>query len=213
MDYAAVRDGLRRLAEASPPPKVFGAEAHRFRPHPPVPEPEVAAFEARHRVVLPTDYRGFLTHVGNGGAGPAYGLFPLGTDGDTGGDPDPWAEGGGFVGVLSEPFPHTRPWNDLAGRPEYEEEWDDDENLQDEYNRRLSAWEAGYFRTANVNGAVPVCHLGCAKRLWLVVTGPEAGRIWADDRADHLGLRPEGLSFRQWYEQWLGGALRRIGRA
>ena len=92
-EYAAIRDGLRRLREAGPLPQVFGSQAHRFRLHPPLPEVEVAAFEARHRVSLPAEYRGFLTHVGNGGAGPYYGQFPLGTAGDSGVDPDPWAGG------------------------------------------------------------------------------------------------------------------------
>jgi hypothetical protein len=42
-----------------------------------LPLAEVKAFESVHRINLPTDYRCFLTTVGNGGAGPYYGLAPL----------------------------------------------------------------------------------------------------------------------------------------
>ena len=74
----------------------------------------MAAFETRHHRILPANFRGFITQVGNGGAGLYYGVSELGEI-----DDDPWQEGGGFVGKLSEPFPHTGPWNDRSGMPEY----------------------------------------------------------------------------------------------
>ena len=41
---------------------------------------ELDAFEQTHQVLLPPEYRLFLTYIGNGGPGPpAYGLRPLGT--------------------------------------------------------------------------------------------------------------------------------------
>ncbi|GAA3925164.1 hypothetical protein GCM10023085_03130 [Actinomadura viridis] len=57
----------------------FGEDKHRFRLGPPLPEAEVAAFEARYGVRLPREYRDFLTTLGHGGAGPYYGLLPLET--------------------------------------------------------------------------------------------------------------------------------------
>jgi len=211
-DFEAIRESLRTLRKSKETPKVFGAEMHKFRTHRPLIEEDVREFERERQVELPSEYRGFLIHVGNGGAGPAYGLFKLG-EMDDGFGHGPWGEG--FVGDLSEPFPHTGPWNDLSGRPEFDEERADDEEWEDEYNRQLDAWENEHYWTP-LDGAIPICHLGCASRQWLVVTGPEAGNVWCDDRADEGGLKPlqrEGLervTFLQWYMHWLDDALRQI---
>jgi hypothetical protein len=215
-DFAAIRDALEWLRKSAVPLNVFGAEVHRFRTHLPLSEEAVREFEARYRVTLPPEYRGFLIHVGNGGAGPAFGLFKLG-EMDAGVGHKPWTEDDGFVGVLAEPFPHTGPWNDLAEKPVYDEAREHDQEWEDEYQRQLNAWEDRvYWNPANVNGAFPICHLGCAYRQWLVVTGPEAGNVWDDRRVDHGGLRPvqragrQRVTFLQWYRSWLDDALRQL---
>jgi hypothetical protein len=175
----------------------------------------VREFEARHQIALPLEYRGFLVHVGNGGAGPAYGLFKLG-EMDDGFEYAPWAEGDGFVGELSQPFPHTGPWNDLSEPPDYDESRGNDSKSEKEYDRQYEAWERVFWNPANVNGAFPICHLGCAFRQWLVVTGREAGNVWDDLRADQGGLKPvqqpgrKRVTFLQWYRSWLDEALRRV---
>ncbi len=67
-----------------------------------------------------------------------------------------------------------------------------------------------------MNGAIPICHLGCALRQWLVVTGPEAGNIWCDYRADRRGIYPlsapgkERVTFYQWYRDWLDDVLKAL---
>jgi hypothetical protein len=218
-DFAAIRDGLQQLRTATVPLNVFGSHVHRFRTHPRLSEGTVGKFEAHHRVALPPEYRGFLMQVGNGGAGPAYGLFKLGEIDDMRGH-KPWTENSGLVGVLSQPFPHTGPWNDVSEEPLYDESRADDPEWEEEYERKRDAWEDRvYWNPANVNGAVPICHLGCALRQWLVVTGPEAGNVWDDDRTDHGGLKPhqhkgrKRVTFLQWYRFWLDDALRQLKAA
>ena len=184
---------------------VFGAELHEFELHPCLTESELESFEKTHEVVLPTDYRLFLLLVGDGGAGPYYGLFRLG-EVDDGFDFEPWEEGT-FVGKLSAPFPHREPWNDLTGAP------GDDEYDDEDYERRCDEFDHRYFDSALVDGAIPICHLGCALRQWLVVSGPEAGNVWCDDRADNGGLYPltapgkARVSFYEWYRGWLDETL------
>jgi hypothetical protein len=68
-----------------------------------------------------------------------------------------------------------------------------------------------------MNGAIPICHAGCALRTWLVITGTQAGHLWYDKRADLDGVKPltqndgSPLTFDAWYEQWLEQCLREAG--
>lgn len=199
--------GLQKLVDEGV--DVIGSVLPDFTLEPPVTEIEVIAFERRHGIRLPEEYRMFLLHCGRGGAGPYYGMFVLGQT-DDGDGLKPWRERDGFVGTLAKPFPHAEPWNDLTGEP-------DDDLLNEnetEYERQLDAFEARYF--AELDGATPICHMGCALRFWLVVTGSETGNIWADHRVDHKGLFPVAgknsnrVNFYQWYREWLDDELAKI---
>src|SRR5690348_15289150 len=55
--------------------KVFGAGSHQYGFAKPYPEAELASFEKRIGITLPEDYRAFITQIGNGGAGPSYGVI------------------------------------------------------------------------------------------------------------------------------------------
>jgi hypothetical protein len=50
-----------------------------------------------------------VTEIGNGGAGPYYGLFPFGQHDDSLGLRS-W-EDGNLLGDVSQPFPHVEAWN------------------------------------------------------------------------------------------------------
>ncbi len=94
------------------------------------------------------EYRSFLLQAGGGGAGPAYGRFPL---------------------------------------------------------RRA----AGGWRPEHSIGLLYLCHLGCAIREALVMTGPARGQMWVNDIASDGGYQPlldaDGarLGFAGWYRRWL----------
>lgn len=55
----------------------FGSDIHRYELNPVIPLSKVRDFENRHNISLPQTYVNFLTNVGNGGAGPDYGLYSL----------------------------------------------------------------------------------------------------------------------------------------
>ena len=205
--WDSIRRELERLRTSGRKPGMFGEEAHGYRLNPPLPEEQVASFEARYRVRLPTEYREFLLRLGNGGAGPYYGLFKLG-EMDEGSEHGPWGES---VGDLAKPFPHCQAWNDRSGCPEETQAAD-----EEAYERALTEFEEKYFSPHVMDGAIPICHLGCAIRHWLVVSGPESGNVWCDDRASEGGIRPlqgkDGgrVTFSVWYRQWLDEALAKL---
>lgn len=181
---------------------------HGFQLLPPIPETEVVEFERRHRITLPEDYRQFVTCVGNGGAGPFYGVFPLGQMDDNF-DLQDWQEEDGLVGVLSEPFPLSEEWNDLTAMPDAEQA--DTDEL--EYEKQMEAFDQRYWSASLVNGAIPICHEGCAIRIWLVVSGPQSGSLWEDRRSELKGLMPLRLidgsraTFETWYDEWMDTCL------
>ena len=80
----------------------------------------------------------------------------------------------------------------------------------------MEAWDERWGRLVwspdRTVGAVVICHLGCAARQWLVLSGPERGRIWSDDRVDDVDLAPlldgdgQPVTFARWYLDWLGRA-------
>jgi hypothetical protein len=73
------RSGLDRLRSADPGLRRFGAATHRYRLNPVLSEGEVLGFEKRLGVRLPKEYREFVTQAGDGGAGPGYGIYALGS--------------------------------------------------------------------------------------------------------------------------------------
>jgi hypothetical protein len=195
----------------------FGARAHEYRLHSAVEAATVAALEGKHAFSLPPEYRAFVTDIGNGGAGPYYGVYPLGYEHHLR-TLTQWDER--LLGDLSAPFPHRDAWNLPAEF--WAEEPDPPADMPpEEEDRLMQAWDARleehYWRRDVVSGAIPIADMGCALGAILVVTGPGAGTVWEDLRADHQGIRPATdksgarLSFGQWYLQWLNTGISKFG--
>ncbi|MFJ8364037.1 SMI1/KNR4 family protein [Streptomyces sp. NPDC093984] len=215
-DWTGVRDRVLALAAAPGGDKVFGARAHGFALDAALTAAEVADLEAWLDVDLPEDYRSFLLHVGAGGAGPAYGILPvMRREGSAG-----WHWVGELIeevepGMFAELFPGgadpAATVGILAERP-VEEEFDDLADLAaavEEWEERLGEVQYDPRRTA---GALCLCDEGCGMVVWLVVTGPERGRMWRDDRINGTDLQPmrdadgSPLDFASWYLGWLADA-------
>ena len=172
----------------------FGAFGHGFRRRRRLTESQVAAFERRHAVKLPPEYRAFVTGVENGGAGPGYGLFSLAgsvTEEPRGRVPDDF---------LRTPFPHRRAYNPHNDR-KLASFWRRVENGDVEED------EADRLLQSRVSGTLVLCHEGCGILHVLVVTGPSRGQVWVDDLCNQQGVWPLGVGFLDWYERWLDSVL------
>lgn len=75
--WAPVRDALRDLSSSDLRRLRFGANRHRYHLRAPLSEARLVALEATAGISLPEDYRDFLLEMGDGGAGPYYGLVPF----------------------------------------------------------------------------------------------------------------------------------------
>ncbi|WP_188127269.1 SMI1/KNR4 family protein [Actinoplanes lobatus] len=209
-DWSDVRARLAALSIHPNSGSIFGANDHQWRLEPPVTDHELAELESQLGIELPGEYRTFLLHVGRGGAGPAYGLFPLRrVEGR-------WHwEGDGAdltdLATLSQPFPRTEAFNPADGLPDPPDE--DDFDSEEQFNEA----EDVYWRhhddvtcaPEHSIGLLYLCHLGCALREVLVISGPARGQMWADDTADDGGFRPlcepdgRPTGFAHWYRRWL----------
>jgi hypothetical protein len=181
--------------------KTFGSDTHRYKFNPCLTSDTLQGFEQSFSLTLPTDYKNFLTQIGNGGSGPAYGLFPL----------SDWKfeleiEDANF---LSSDFPHTDKWNIKQDFDTDDEDYTETEEFQ--------KWEEEYFSNKHITGSMRICHYGCAIYYLLVVTGKEAGHIWVDDRASDYGIYPAAskstggrLTFLEWYDEWLTESLSQL---
>jgi hypothetical protein len=214
LDRESIINSLSALSLADLGRKLFGSNGHDYKLHPILDSSALATFERNNRVVLPDDYRYFITSVGNGGAGPYYGIFKFGEE-DSNWGYCAWDQGQ-LIGEVGRPFQHTRAWNaddDFWSRkPDFENA--DNDDAEDEMWERWDAeLEKSYWCRSIMDGAIPICHLGCAKRQWLVINGPERGFIWNDDRCDEIGIYPAvtnelaRMTFTNWYLTWLDAAL------
>jgi hypothetical protein len=188
--------------------QIWGAAVHRFHPDPPIAEAELAALEAEHGIQLPADYRAYLTQVGDGGAGPWQGLLPIHEAIRQSLESSP--------GGLTDTFRHGRVYRFPGDACRWFQFRDPRKHAYVPFppDEALSpSFVAGSLIIAHgkPKGGLPQCYR-------LVLTGPERGRVWWDDRARIGALGPcakgsphiPGAGFREWMLLWLADC--RIGQ-
>ncbi|GHJ96568.1 hypothetical protein SNE510_60870 [Streptomyces sp. NE5-10] len=217
--WAGIRQRVEALKASPAGSDVFGARGHQWVLEQPLSHAELAELEAQMKVTLPEEFRAFLLLVGAGGAGPAHGMFPVRRvqgrwrwEGDGADMAD--------LSRLAEPFPEQGPAPELveallAERPE-EEDFDEIEEFDDAIEAWDERWDAVMFAPERTVGAIAICHLGCAQREWLIISGSHRGTIWSDCRVDDADLAPllgrdgKPVTFAQWYLDWLRQAERTV---
>jgi hypothetical protein len=199
--YRIQRTKLARVDETHP----LDRTPHPLPLLPPVPATEVERFERANGVTLPDEYRAYVLRVSGGGFGPPYGLASFLRE--------PAATGPtGYVshGALARPFLHRRPL--MIAR-----------EMQRLGERRFREQYGALVGDGTDDGSLDLAHLGCGMALRLVVTGPERGNLWVDDRANDGGIYPEAcgaerrmyaaesrkgrVGFAAWYAAWLTQGL------
>ncbi len=202
-----IKTKLKELRQLDKDFSLFGSPRHQYRLNPTLSLEKITQFEQTHKIKLPKEYVQFITEVGNGGAGPFYGLEPF--ENVLFDDLD-YKRSNSLLNP-SKPFLHTEPWN-----LEFQPTVDDDED-EEKYEKQRQLFEEVYYKKEQMNGVIAICNFGCAVSLNLVVNGEEYGNIWTDDRGSDGGIRPshelgnkEKLTFLNWYELWLNNSIEEI---
>ena len=202
-----IKSKLGQLRKSDYALEIFGASSHRYHVNSCLDESEIRTFELKNNIKLPEEYTAFLTTIGNGGAGPFYGLEPLKNvlfcDLDY--------KRPEFLLTPSKPFMHSKAWN-----MKFEPSVDEDEDEM-EYQKQYEEFHDMYYDNMYMNGAIAICNYGCAVSLNLVVNGEEYGNMWTDDRASDAGIYPSrelgnnsSIKFLDWYELWIDNAMAEI---
>lgn len=208
-----IKEKLNELRDIDSGFEIFGSSSHEYQFNQVISEKDLIEFEQNNNCILPGEYKEFLLEIGNGGAGPSYGLFPFGYM-DDGYELSKWSND--FV-APEKPFKFHDAFNDtsmfLIGAP-----IESDFNNSNEFEAAYDEWadnnyerlQTEYWDLHALDGAIPICHHGCAYRSWLVVAaGKEYGYVWNDDTPSQAGVFPaqteskNRCTFAEWYSDWL----------
>jgi hypothetical protein len=233
----AIRSKLTQLHERDLDHALFGSNTHGYAFGPCLGEAQICAVEEDVGIRFPESYRHFLQHVGNGGAGPGYGLLALG---DSMRDRLRERLAQPFPAVFVAPVPpaaeNTVKSNDDDGVGDEPEDldplWQDSrspdvlcewvrysggrEPVHSGSSEGAEAEEAQRDAWGHYPGAIEVAHYGCGIAALLVVSGPERGAIWVDDPNGSFGCDLYPIGRGGWVGQggWVRMAVhpdRRLG--
>lgn len=163
----------------------FGSSSHQYRVKEKLTAKELADWQARNQVTLPEPFAQFLTEVGNGGAGPYYGIYSIEKAVSYTESQALLAESVLYPGMTKEE------WNHLT------EPLTNDEDIPDE--------EYDDVRNKVLGGMLCIGTQGCEYDMYLVLEGKHRGRIvyTSDFHPDHPFFFVYEDNFLDWYERWL----------
>ncbi|WP_155368735.1 SMI1/KNR4 family protein [Catellatospora vulcania] len=195
-DWSGVRERVEALGRHPHRNTIFGADDHQMRLDPPLTADELADLEHRLGVSLPEDYRTFLTQVSAGGAGPAYGVFPVRRD-----NSGTWrwiGDGSNMTNLdlVKVPFLVDRPYGEILAR--LDDERPDEEKFDDieDFDTAMEEWQerlyAVFLDPGFTGGAICLVHYGCAQRAWMPTALSTAQQARCRTAASRL--MPRGVS-------------------
>lgn len=164
---------------------VFGASSHKYKVYEVLTAKELADWQAKNQVTLPEPYAQFLMKVGNGGAGPYYGIYSIEKA-------TSYTERNAFTTkCVLHPRMTKEKWNHLI------EPLISDEDISDpEYDAA---------RDRVMGGMLCIGTQGCEYDMYLVLEGKHRGKIiyTAVFYPDHPFFFVYEDNFLDWYERWL----------
>lgn len=179
MDFVTeVKSLAVKARERDPKFHRFGALGHRYEFNPSISIDKVREFEAASGLTLPEAYVLYLTQIGNGGAGPDYGLFPLEK-----------------IKAIYDPDEEI-----FLDKKDIDEEWAE---MCRAYDESLENDDGEYLRIERrtFNGSVIIGTPGCTMYTILMCKGKNYGKVGIID-SDMVEECPPQV-FDQTFEEWI----------
>ena len=198
------REEVERILEQArridPRLEMFGASNHQYRLGLPVDLTFVRSIEEEYHFQFPEDYVQFITEVGDGGAGPGYGLYPF-----------------GYYSTEAESTKETktreiylhglgRELQLLPVDPEWLENFCISKEDYKKNPEKYFQGSRGSFNWHNdvLYGPYGFFHLGtygCWRDFGLITAGERRGQVFIHDTEGAFEL--EASSFQAFYQDWL----------
>lgn len=181
-----LRDLIEEAGRVDAGRKIFGAEKHQYRINPVLNMAEIRRAEEERHVKFPEEYVFYLTRVGNGGAGPYYGLYP-------------------FEEVLAEDRnPYLgQTFEQTVTTQLTKEQWREYMRKLDELGESFET-DTDYekYKSKLFSNMMPIGTQGCTLDNMLMLSGGDADRIMYIDWDMEEDGPPfdTGMSFLEWME-------------
>jgi len=195
------REEVERILEQAksmdPKYEMFGVSRHQYRLNAPVDRAFVREMEEKYHFMLPEDYVQFITEVGDGGAGPDYGILPFGNFLAKGESPGEERFREAYRYSLGNAF-QLRPMqpDDLEyctfSRDAYER------NPEKYFVETAETYE---YALCDTDGYFKLGTHGCQWDFGLVTAGERHGQVFDTDNEGNYRLA--AFNFSEFYQNWL----------
>lgn len=177
--------------------EMFGASKHQYLLNPPIRKSFVRGVEERYGFRLPEDYFYFITEVGDGGAGPDYGIISFAELVEQKTDPRAEAYAADYRRSLAKEFTPRPMRADEVDEyaivaKKYYEENPEQYFVYDEFDDDDLCITNGFFLLGT--------H-GCQWDFGMVISGERRGQIFDMDNEGAYGF--VACSFAEFYQNWL----------
>lgn len=190
--------------------EMFGSSRHRYVLNPPIRKSFVQGVEQKYGFKLPEDYFQFITEVGDGGAGPDYGIWPFTDFLMKGNSPSIEKFKEAYRCSLSNSFtPRQMQLEEVEEycivSKEFYKENPDKYFIYKKFDDEDSCDENGFFipdtDLCDTNGFFVLGTHGCQFDFGIVISGEMRGQVLTTDNEGAYAVIAHNFS--EFYQEWL----------
>lgn len=176
--------------------ELFGTSKHQYKLNSPISASFVRDVEERYGFTLPEDYFYFITEVGDGGAGPEYGISPFTNFLEKGSSTRAEKFYEAYRCSLANPFVPRR-----MGADEVEDFAITTKKAYEQNPERYFVYEKDENALCDTDGFFVLGTYGCQWDFGLIITGEKRGCVFRTDNEGAYSF--EAQSFNDFYQNWL----------